>query len=102
MFVSVSMSASSYTAVYNLIGCPAGILPVTRESAGDQALLEADYPDTDANFRLAREASRGAGGCPLGVQVIGRHYQEEMVLHVMRTIENLVRRQNDSEFEIKS
>ena len=96
------MLASSYTAVYNLIGCPAGILPVTRERAEDQEALETDYPDTDANFRLAREASRGAEGCPLGVQVIGRHFQEEMVLHVMRTIENLVRRQNDSEFEIKS
>ena len=82
--------ASSYTAVYNLIGCPAGILPVTRESAEDQAALEADYPDTDANYRLARQAGRGATGCPLGVQVIGRHYQEEMVLHVMRTIERLV------------
>ena len=97
MFVSLSMSASSYTAVYNLIGCPAGILPVTRESDEDQAALEADYPHTDANFRLAREAARGATGLPLGVQVIGRHYQEEMVLHVMRTIENLVQRQNHLE-----
>ena len=87
------MSASSYTAVYNLIGCPAGILPVTRESADDQAALEADYPDTDANFRLARQAGRGAEGCPLGVQVIGRHYQEEMVLHVMSTIETLGKKQ---------
>ena len=90
--ICLDVTASSYTAVYNLIGCPAGILPVTRESPGDQAALEAEYPDTDANFRLAREAARGGAGLPLGVQVIGRHFQEEMVLHVMKTIENLVKK----------
>ena len=69
---------------------------MSRESSGDQAALEAHYPaHTDNTFRLAREASRGAEGCPLGIQVIGRHYQEEMVLHVMKVIEDLVQKREN-------
>ena len=40
--------------------------------------------------KIARDATRGAVGCPVGVQVVGRHYQEEVVLHVMEVIEGLV------------
>ena len=91
-----------------MVGCPAGILPVTVETAEDQAEL-LHYPAHDASFRLAKAASIGAQGCPIGVQVkkssrvtysvpnhlhvlkvIGRHFQEEMVLHVMNLIEALV------------
>ena len=66
--------AASYTAVYNLVGCPAGILPVTTETAEDQAKLAA-YTTADTQHRVAREASTGARGCPLGVQVRGGNPQ---------------------------
>ena len=56
--------------MYNLVGCPAGILPVTTETAEDQAELGA-YTTSDTQHRVAREASTGARGCPLGVQVRG-------------------------------
>ena len=83
--------ATSYTAVYNLIGCPAGILPVTKETNEDQEALK-DYPVMgDLCFRIARNATVGAVGCPIGVQVVGRHFEEEMVLHAMGLIEDLVR-----------
>ena len=51
-----------------MVGCPAGILPVTTETAEDQAEL-LHYPAHDASFRLAKAASIGAQGCPIGVQV---------------------------------
>ena len=63
--------------------------------------------------RWARDATVGAEGCPIGVQVcitensnhletfllkmvfmqvVGRHFQEEMVIHAMKTIEELLKR----------
>ena len=67
---------------------------MTKESAADQAGL-ADYPVTaDLCHRFVRNATLGAEGCPIGVQVVGRHFQEEMVLHAMGVIEDLVRAAN--------
>ena len=57
-----------------MVGCPAGILPVTTETAEDQAELGA-YTAADTQHRVAREASTGARGCPLGVQVNGGNPQ---------------------------
>ena len=37
----------------------------------------------------------GAEGCPIGVQVVGRHYQEELVIHAMAEVERLVRDQEN-------
>ena len=31
--------AASYTCVYNLVGCPAGIVPVTRRTSSSSSLL---------------------------------------------------------------
>ena len=36
-YCSRILPAASYTSVYNLVGCPAGIVPVTQETAADQA-----------------------------------------------------------------
>ena len=70
-------------------------MPVTKVTEEDDAKLDSfplDYPmGYDTCNKIAREASRGAAGCPLGIQVVGRHYQEEMVLHVMEIIESLVK-----------
>ena len=83
-------AGGSYTAVYNLTGCPAGVLPVSRVKPEDEVGLQ-DYPlQSDLINKIARDATSGAVGCPVGVQVVGRHYQEEMVLHVMELIERLV------------
>jgi len=85
------LPAGSYSNVWNIAGNPAGVVPVTKETAGDQAKLE-DYPVSgDLCHRWARNATLGAEGCPIGVQVVGRHYQEELVIHAMQQIEKLVK-----------
>ena len=84
------LPASSYTGVYNVTGQPVGCLPVTRETQSDQDNM-AHYPvSADLTHQLAFNATKGAVGCPLGIQVVGRHYQEEMVLQAMEIIANLV------------
>ena len=83
--------ALSYTAIYNLMGNPAGVLPVTKETVADQVELD-NYPVSgDLCHRLAASATRGGEGLPLGIQVVGRHWQEEMVLGVMGHIQELLK-----------
>ena len=43
-------------------------MPVTTETSLDQAGL-ANYPTDDTAYRMAKHASLGAEGCPLGIQV---------------------------------
>ncbi len=46
------------------------------------------YPNSgDYIFRLVHESCKEASGLPLNIQVIGRHFQEELVLHVMKELE---------------
>ena len=51
------------------MGCPAGTLPVTVETAQDQAAL-VDYQTSDTQHEMAKRACFGAEGCPIGVQVM--------------------------------
>lgn len=83
-----SLSATSYTAVYNLVGCPVGALPVTRQTREDGGLSEEEMK-MDYSNKMTGEVIKEADGCPVGVQVVGRHYQEESVLSAMKLIETL-------------
>ncbi len=67
-----------------MLGLPAGVAPVTRVRAGE----ETDRPDSrDRAIRAAREAEQGSAGLPVGVQVVGRHWREDLVLAAMSAIE---------------
>jgi fatty acid amide hydrolase len=76
--------ALTYTAVANLLGLPAGVVPVTSVGASE----ESDRPHSrDPADRVARSAERGSAGLPVAVQVIGRPWQEDLVLAAMAVIE---------------
>ncbi len=46
------------------------------------------YPHSgDYLFNLVQESCKSAKGLPLNLQVIGRPFQEELVLHAMKEIE---------------
>jgi fatty acid amide hydrolase len=82
----------SYTAIYNLLGVPAGVVSITRVREGE----ESDRPPSfDFSERTARQAERGAAGLPLGVQVAARHWREDIVLAVMAALENRFRETPD-------
>ena len=44
----------------------------------------------DVVKRIARNNERGAEGLPLGVQIVAPHWREDVVLAVMRAVENSV------------
>ena len=60
------LDAMSYTQWFNLLGNPAAVVPVGRSSRSDRGEPE---------------------GLPIGVQVVGRPYEEEIVLSVAAEIE---------------
>ena len=48
------------------------------------------YPNSgDYVFKLVQESCKGASGLPLNVQVIGRPFQEELVLYGMKEVEKI-------------
>lgn len=83
LFLSDSLS---HTALYNLLGMPAGAFAATRVREGE----ESDRPASlDYVERTARRVERGSAGLPVGVQVAARHWREDVVLAVMSALEEV-------------
>ncbi|MFL6621306.1 MAG: amidase [Sulfurifustaceae bacterium] len=85
-------SAASYAMLYNLLGMPAGVVAATRVRAGE----ESDRAKSrDIVERAARRVESGSAGLPVGVQVIARHWREDVVLAVMQALEEHFSKQPD-------
>jgi len=80
------------TAQYNLLGYPAGVVPVTRVRAGEEGERASSG---DIVEKLARECESGSAGLPIGVQVAARPWQEHLALAAMRVIEEVARKGKD-------
>ena len=76
--------AASYCFVPNLLGIPAGTVPVTRVRVGEETNRRVGF---DLVERAARRAELGSAGLPVGVQVAARHWREDVVLAVMGALE---------------
>ncbi len=77
--------AVSYTTLFNLLGLPAGVVPMTKIRAGE----ETERPKTsDLADKEAIRVETGSAGMPVGVQVAGRYWREDVVLALMKALEN--------------
>ncbi|MHA1905440.1 MAG: amidase family protein, partial [Candidatus Thorarchaeota archaeon] len=82
----LSPAPGSYSYLYNLLGMPSGVVPVT---------LVGEFEETDGNRESSRdptdtaaaEVERGSAGMPVGVQIVSRHWREDIVLKLMETLE---------------
>lgn len=88
------VAAVPYCAIYNLLGFPAGVVPVTHVTSEDLARLEKEYPVDDLLLRGVRYGQRGSLGMPVGVQCAALKWQDERCLAVMKEIEDAL--QDDS------
>ncbi|XP_026999162.2 vitamin D3 hydroxylase-associated protein-like [Tachysurus fulvidraco] len=83
-------SALTYTALYNVLNFPVGVVPVTVVTDEDEEELKhytGNYGDVwDKTFI---KAIRGGVGLPVAVQCVARPWQEEMCLRLMREVEKL-------------
>lgn len=86
------LSAGSYAFVPNILGYPAGTVSLTRVRADEEGGRNSGL---DAAKRQAVETDRGSCGLPVGVQVVGRPFREDVVLAVMRALEQAFEKNAD-------
>ena len=86
------LTAGGYDVLYNLLGYPAGVVPVTRVQEGEET---ARKRSRDRVERAARAAEQGSAGLPIGVQVVARPWREHVALAAMRAIEEDARKRAD-------
>ncbi|MCC7204914.1 MAG: hypothetical protein IT441_07520, partial [Phycisphaeraceae bacterium] len=85
-----------YTVLYNALGLPAGVAPVTRVRLGEESDRRPGVEIVDRLIR--RKIERGSTGMPVGVQVAGPPWREDVVLAVMRAIEREVQANGDADY----
>ena len=76
--------AGTFTLLVNLLHVPAGVVPVTRVRADEESERS---PGLDVVERMLASAERGSAGLPVGVQVVGPWWREDLVLAVMAAVE---------------
>jgi fatty acid amide hydrolase len=77
-------ASASYTALYNLLGWPAGVVPVTRVRPVE---MDRRSRGGDMMDRAARRVDAGSAGLPVGVQLAARPNREDLILAVMAAVE---------------
>ena len=77
------LPAASYAFAMNLLGWPAGVVPITRVDTAEEEISGAKNPLE----RLAYRSQRGSSGMPIGVQVSAGENREDVVLSVMTVLE---------------
>jgi fatty acid amide hydrolase len=82
-------TAGVNTLLYNLLGYPAGVVPVTRVCAGEETERP---PSRDIVERMARNCELDSTGLPVGVQIAAAPWQEHVALAAMRAVEVAARR----------
>lgn len=80
------LPAMVYSFLYNVVRCPAGVVPITTVQPGEDT-YPSEYEDLIS--KLARSAVKGTVGNPVCIQVVGLPFQDEVVLGVMAKIESL-------------
>lgn len=84
--------AGTYSLLSPVLGYPAGVVPVTRVRATEES---GRTKSSDVVRKTAFEADRESAGLPVGVQVMGRPWRDEVVLAAMRLIEQAARKGAD-------
>jgi len=73
--------AGSYSLLAAVLGYPAGVVPVTRVRTGEEG---GRNKSSDMVQKTAMEAGRASAGLPVGVQLMGRPWRDDVVPAPMR------------------
>ncbi len=78
------VAAAGYAMLINLLGFPAGVISITRVREGEDHGRRAGRDQVE---RQAAAVDRGSVGLPIGVQVVGLPWREDVVLATMFALE---------------
>jgi len=81
-------TVGAYACLYNLLGWPAGVVPVSRVRENEQVGRQ---PSRDIVAKVALQVEQGSVGLPVGVQVVARPWKEHVALAAMAAIERAAR-----------
>lgn len=81
----------SYAARWNFLNRPAGVVPVTSVRPGEEQRERAK----DRIDKRAKSVERGSEGLPIGVQLVGQPWREDLVLSAMLAVEEAARTHPD-------
>ncbi len=87
---------SIYTSMYNFLNFPAGVLPITKVKENEQ------YYKSKINDFITRDLDKimkGSKGLPVGVQVVALPWNDELLIEVMKLIENGVEETFECKFQ---
>ncbi|EGT33861.1 hypothetical protein CAEBREN_20949 [Caenorhabditis brenneri] len=83
------LSASSYTALYNLIDFAAGTVPVTVHRKEDEIELRKMKTEDSWDRKIVSE-SKNCDGLPVAVQIAAPPFREEMCLRLLKEVEDRI------------
>ncbi|XP_078527804.1 vitamin D3 hydroxylase-associated protein-like [Lissotriton helveticus] len=83
-------AAICYTALFNILNFPSGVVPVGTVKEDDERQLK-NYTSgyNDSWDKILRKAVEGSIGLPLSVQCVALPWQEELCLRFMKEVETL-------------
>ena len=78
------VTAGAYAILYNVLGYPTGVVPVTRVREDEESQRKRSLDRLEG---VAQATERGSAGLPVGVQVVARPWHEHLAFAAMRAIE---------------
>ena len=86
------LPAAADAIAYNVLGVPAGVVSITRVQPGEESDRTVGRDMADIT---AQKVEQGSAGLPIGVQIVSRHWREDIVLTVMKTLEEHFKTMSD-------
>ena len=77
-----------YSIIWNVLGFPAGVLPVTKVLPTEQSYTD-DW--NDAFTKTMNSDAKDSAGMPVCVQVVGFNFEDEKALGVMKMLEKEIK-----------
>lgn len=94
--VTINMT---YVHLFNYLGLPAGVCPITRVKESEQGGNQINSPLTknqnEIPLQVCNENLKNSKGLPISIQVAGRYWREDVVLAIMNALEQELKSNSD-------
>ncbi|KAL5112868.1 Fatty acid amide hydrolase 1 [Taenia crassiceps] len=84
---SLAFLQAGYTAIFNIVNCPAGVVPFGKVTQGDVQLAAEVNAAPRSLYAQLLAQQKTAEGLPLAVQVIAKPWADEHALRLMEELE---------------